>query len=613
MKRPPSTLLSDKSSSSNSSFSGIYAFSNLSKVQKRPRRCQNSTRAPWTLSVYDRTFSIVHDQVQRIESRTNLIPNISMDMIVRPSSIISHPSTTKNDEDPCENAASLPRLGDLLKPWGSGGPVSSEIQTFRTSATHEQCSQFGSILSSTPSQDKLSRPLFLANTPSERQCYRRLLNQAAKYSRRPEPSGPQVDNITIVIDDQATQEAADRPKVHEVSPIKASKGSSTIDIQMNDGRPILEPSSVLVKRGPLRPSSRLVQGSTEPADEETHAWLRACEQSPYLSDTWLANLTSRYQRKAVQRSRERILAEAKVKHWEKQRNMNDQMRMCNLEQRLACLLLTPPVLEDPYLVPQPIPIELPYQPARISVPKISLPVLTESQVAQIDAALRSGPPDAVLVENFRLSVTRRELTTLTGSNWLSDMVINFYMQLLYHRSQEQQQKPPLPRIAVLSTFFYAKLTAPTGGGYSGVRRWTRQLNLMDQDLVLIPIHDRGMHWCLACIDFRSKTITYFDSMGSPNDRCLKELKSYLENECLDKKGHPLPDSDLWRLVNPEDTVPQQFNGSDCGVFMCTFGEFISRNVKFAFTQEDMPGIRKRMIFEILTQQLLTTGYKAKPD
>ncbi|VDP92274.1 unnamed protein product [Echinostoma caproni] len=180
--------------------------------------------------------------------------------------------------------------------------------------------------------------------------------------------------------------------------------------------------------------------------------------------------------------------------------------------------------------------------------------LTEAQWAEVEAVLRSGASDTVLVENFRMAVTRKELLTLTASNWLSDMVINFYMQLLYHRSQNQsdeQTRRPLPRIAVLSTFFYAKLVSNTGGGYSGVRRWSRQLKLLDQDLVLIPIHDRGMHWCLACIDFRSKTITYYDSMGSGNDRCLQALKSYLEDECQDKKGQSLPDSSSWKLVNTE--------------------------------------------------------------
>ncbi|KAF6772299.1 hypothetical protein AHF37_07959 [Paragonimus kellicotti] len=342
----------------------------------------------------------------------------------------------------------------------------------------------------------------------------------------------------------------------------------------------------------------------------SHGFVPA-SKTPYLSDAWLANLTTNFQRKTEQRERERRLVETKVQFWEKQRILTNQRRMEHLEQRLACLLLTPPVLSDPYLVPQPIPIELPYKPRKVSSVVPPLPELTDSQLAQVESVLRGGPPDVVIVENFRLSVSRRELLTLTGTNWLSDMIINFYMQLLYHRSQNQQQSGshPLPRIAVLSTFFYAKLTSSAGGGYAGVRRWSRQLHLLDQDLILVPIHDRGMHWCLACIDLKAKSITYYDSMGSPNHKCLKTLIKMITIDLITQKILQIV-AMCFRL---EDSVPQQMNGSDCGVFLCTFGEFLSRNARFTFSQDDMPGIRKRMLFEIITQQLLTTGFQVKVD
>ena len=35
--------------------------------------------------------------------------------------------------------------------------------------------------------------------------------------------------------------------------------------------------------------------------------------------------------------------------------------MNELEMRLSCLLRTPAVIDDPYLKPQPIPLELPYK------------------------------------------------------------------------------------------------------------------------------------------------------------------------------------------------------------------------------------------------------------
>ena len=51
-------------------------------------------------------------------------------------------------------------------------------------------------------------------------------------------------------------------------------------------------------------------------------------------------------------------------------------------------------------------------------------------------------------------------------------------------------------------------------------------------------------------------------------------------------------------------IPQQLNGSDCGMFVCKFAEFISRDAAFTFSQQDMPYFRKRMMWEIVKDTLL---------
>ena len=45
-------------------------------------------------------------------------------------------------------------------------------------------------------------------------------------------------------------------------------------------------------------------------------------------------------------------------------------------------------------------------------------------------------------------------------------------------------------------------------------------------------------------------------------------------------------------------IPQQLNGSDCGVFACTFAEFLGRDAALSFQQNDMPLIRRTMVWEI---------------
>ncbi len=51
-------------------------------------------------------------------------------------------------------------------------------------------------------------------------------------------------------------------------------------------------------------------------------------------------------------------------------------------------------------------------------------------------------------------------------------------------------------------------------------------------------------------------------------------------------------------------IPQQMNGSDCGMFACKFAEYLSRDAEVTFSQEDMPYFRKRMVFEIVTNRLI---------
>ncbi len=57
------------------------------------------------------------------------------------------------------------------------------------------------------------------------------------------------------------------------------------------------------------------------------------------------------------------------------------------------------------------------------------------------------------------------------------------------------------------------------------------------------------------------------------------------------------------LFSAED-IPQQLNGSDCGVFSCKFAEYLSRDAVVNFSQETMPYFRRTMIYEVASRRLL---------
>ena len=46
------------------------------------------------------------------------------------------------------------------------------------------------------------------------------------------------------------------------------------------------------------------------------------------------------------------------------------------------------------------------------------------------------------------------------------------------------------------------------------------------------------------------------------------------------------------------------NGSDCGMFTLKYSEYLSRNAGITFTQEDMPYFRRRMVYEIVKNNVI---------
>nr|XP_056705505.1 sentrin-specific protease 2 [Euleptes europaea] len=225
-----------------------------------------------------------------------------------------------------------------------------------------------------------------------------------------------------------------------------------------------------------------------------------------------------------------------------------------------------------------------------------LPTLTEDMEKVIENVLSHGPEDEILSSAFKLKITRGDIWTLRNQHWLNDVIINFYMNLLVDRNK----RPGLPVLFAFSTFFYPKLCSE---GYNAVRKWTKVVDLFQHDMILVPIHIK-IHWGLVVVDMRRKTIKYFDSMGHNGYRICKRLLQYLQEESKAKRNLDINVSS-WTLysMKPHE-IPQQLNGSDCGIFACKYADFISRDKPITFTQHHMPYFRRRMVWEILHQQLL---------
>ncbi|KAM9350866.1 sentrin-specific protease 1 [Symphorus nematophorus] len=304
----------------------------------------------------------------------------------------------------------------------------------------------------------------------------------------------------------------------------------------------------------------------------------------FQAELWIKELTSMYDSRARERRRQIEEQEALAAQLLRQRLSEEGQRSPDVEVHVRVPLekevpLTP-VIEEPK------PLE----------EKPEFPELTEEMEAEVNRVLRIGSSHDVLSEGFGLSLTRKDLQTLSNLNWLNDEVINFYMNLLVERSKD----PDLPSVNTFNTFFYPKLRS---SGYSAVRRWTKKMDIFAKDILLVPVH-LGVHWCLSVVDFRKKAIMYFDSMGGNNDEACQILFDYLQQESKDKKGKEL-DTSGWTLHSKKrNEIPQQMNGSDCGMFTCKYADYITKDKPITFTQKHMPYFRRRMVWEIVNHKLL---------
>ncbi|TKY90583.1 hypothetical protein EX895_000581 [Sporisorium graminicola] len=200
------------------------------------------------------------------------------------------------------------------------------------------------------------------------------------------------------------------------------------------------------------------------------------------------------------------------------------------------------------------------------------------------------------------------------------------------------------RVHFFSSFFWTNLKSK---GFDGVKRWTRRIDIFAKDIILFPINLGNAHWVCGAINMRKHRFEYYDSLGAFNQSAFELMRTYITEEARDKKKKEI-DLRGWRDHFSSES-PQQENGYDCGVFACQTLEQISRRdyhtpiplgapaivwkggsldegaeklnlgetdgdggegdsdgdeYEWNFSQQNMPYLRRRMAYEIYSQQLL---------
>ena len=243
----------------------------------------------------------------------------------------------------------------------------------------------------------------------------------------------------------------------------------------------------------------------------------------------------------------------------------------------------------------------PVSPAQSSCsvqPNVRTPLASDMGIAVSEAW--EAPDDEVLVLKPGIRVTGHDIKKLKGSEWLNDEVMNAYFRLIAERSEEKGGV----KVFAFTSLFLRRMIEQ---GYERAKPKRRQVDIFDFDLILFPHHVGSNHWCLVTVDIKRHAIEYYDSDGSKGTnfvaqrKCVDTVRDFVYGEHVATRGTAA--ETFFQFMKRD--LPQQVGGFDCGVFACQYAEHVTRRAPIAFSQWDVPYLRKRMAWEILDGALMT--------
>ena len=96
------------------------------------------------------------------------------------------------------------------------------------------------------------------------------------------------------------------------------------------------------------------------------------------------------------------------------------------------------------------------------------------------------------------------LPRLLDEAWINDDIIDRCFEMMQHRSDVEGR-----RHIFVSSFLKARLEI----GDSPVRWFRNKINLIDADLMFLPLNIGTVHWILGLINLRTRSITIYDGEG----------------------------------------------------------------------------------------------------
>ncbi|XP_042017396.1 probable ubiquitin-like-specific protease 2B isoform X2 [Salvia splendens] len=207
-----------------------------------------------------------------------------------------------------------------------------------------------------------------------------------------------------------------------------------------------------------------------------------------------------------------------------------------------------------------------------------------------------GDPDAV-------SISKRDVDLLQPDTFVNDTIIDFYIKYLKTRHNVDERT----KFHFFNSFFFRKLAdmdKDPSSAFDGraaflrVRKWTRKVDLLEKDFILIPVN-YNLHWSLIVICYfgevagykdrddesgRVPCILHMDSLRGTHSGLKDLMQSYLWEEWKERQKGTCEDlhSNFKNLKFVPLEVPQQQNSFDCGLFLLHYVELFLEEVPANF-------------------------------
>nr|XP_054761392.1 sentrin-specific protease 2-like [Lytechinus pictus] len=141
--------------------------------------------------------------------------------------------------------------------------------------------------------------------------------------------------------------------------------------------------------------------------------------------------------------------------------------------------------------------------------KAEMSTLNDDIIEAIKVTCKRCPND-VMAQINKVAVCYRDMATLLRENWLNDVTINAYLELIHLKSRTDG------RAAKIYPFLSQWYQFVTLKGATLMERWARNTDLASYEWLLFPVNTNA-HWFLIGFQPKSKTIESFDSLHGENE------------------------------------------------------------------------------------------------